>query len=97
MGAGTYLFFPPDFPVRFGISSGVGMVATVPGSGVLPAGADFYLNVINWWLETDILGPVIFLRQEWKFTVGWGNNYLGTQWMMAANLPPMTLGVMFRW
>jgi hypothetical protein len=97
LGAGSYLFLPPDFPVRLGISSGMGVVATIPGSPVLPAAGDFYLNVINWWLETNILGPVIFLRQEWKFTLGVGTNYLGMQWMTAANLPPMTLGVMFRW
>ena len=97
LGVGDYLFFPPDFPVRLGISAGAGMVTTISGGGVLPPGADLYLNVINWWVETKILGPVIFLRQEWKFTVGLGRNYLGTQWMTVTNIPPMTLGVMFRW
>jgi hypothetical protein len=97
LGLGGYLFFPPDFPVRLGVSSGLGFVSSNPTSPALPPAADFYIDVINWWIETDLLGPVIFLRQEWKFTLGVGYNYLGTQWMTAANLPPMTLGVMFRW
>ena len=96
-GLGGYLFFPPDFPVRLGISTGVGIVVTIPASAVVPPAADIYLNVINWWVETRVLGPVIFLRQEWKFTTGVGFNYLGTQWMTVANIAPMTLGVLFRW
>jgi hypothetical protein len=97
LGLGGYLFFPPGFPVRLGISGGLGMVTTISAGGVLPPAADLYLDVINVWLETDILGPVIFLRQEMKYALGLGRNYLGTQWMMAANFPPVTLGVMFRW
>jgi hypothetical protein len=97
IGVGGYLFLPPDFPVRLGISSGAGVVTTFPGNPVLPPGADFYLTVINWWLETRILGPVVFLRQEWKFALGLGTNYLGTQWIMPASFPPLTLGVMFQW
>jgi hypothetical protein len=97
LGLGGYLFFPPDFPVRLGISSGAGMVITMSGGGVLPPAVDLYLNVMSWWIETSLLGPVIFLRQELKFALGVGYNYLGTQWITAAGLPPMTLGVMFRW
>jgi hypothetical protein len=97
LGVGGYLFFPPDFPVRLGISGGAGVIATIPVSPALRPAADWYLNVINWWLETNFLGPVIFLRQEWKFTLGAGDNYLGTNWIMPAHIPPMTLGVMFRW
>jgi hypothetical protein len=97
LGLGTYLFFPPDFPVRLGISSGAGMIVTISGAGVLPPAVDLYLNVMSWWIETSLLGPVIFLRQELKFALGAGYNYLGTQWITPAGLPPMTLGVMFRW
>ena len=97
LGVGGYLFFPPDFPVRFGVSTGAGFTLSIL-TGVAGAGyADLYLNVINWWLETKVLGPVIFLRQEWKFTIGEGPNLLGKQWMMAGDIPPMTIGVMFRW
>ena len=48
LGAGSYLFFPPDFPIRLGISAGAGLVGTFSGSGAIPPGTDWYLNVLNW-------------------------------------------------
>lgn len=98
LGVGAYLFFPPDFPVRFGVSAGAGSVVSVLTGPAGAAYADLYLDVFNWWLETRVLGPIIFLRQEWKFTTGYGSNLLGKQWMMVAgSIPPMTIGVVFRW
>ena len=97
IGAGAYLFFPPDFPVRVGVSTGAGSTISVLTGPASASYADLYLDIINWWVETKVLGPVIFLRQEWKFTVGEGSNLLGRQWMKVGEIPPMTLGVMFRW
>ena len=94
---GTYLFFPPESPVRLGVSTGVGWILSVLTGPAATSYADPYWNVINWWLETKILGPVIFLRQEWKYTTGDGPSLLGKRWMMVDNVPLMTLGVMFRW
>jgi hypothetical protein len=97
MGVGTYLFSPPDAMVRFGISTGVGAISTYLTGPAATGYGDFYLDVLNWWVETRALGPVIFLRQEWKFATGLGANQLGTGWIMVGNFPPMTLGVLFRW
>ena len=89
--------FPPDSPLRFGVSTGVGWILSVLTGPAETSYADPYWNVLNWWLETKILGPVIFLRQEWKYTTGDGPSLLGKRWMMVDNVPLMTLGVMFRW
>jgi hypothetical protein len=98
MGIGTYLFFPPDSMVRFGVSTGVGSIFSFPTAGSA-GGAydDLYLNVLNWWLETRALGPIIFLRQEWKFAAGIGDSALSTGLITVGNIPPVTLGVLFKW
>ncbi len=97
MGLGTYLIFPPDASVRFGISTGLGSDFTILTSAAGGAYTDVYLDVVNWWLETRVLGPVIFFRQEWKYTLGISSNLLGRQWMSVNGIPLMTLGVLFRW
>ncbi len=98
LGVGAYVFLPPDSPVRFGVSTGAGSVVSILTGPSNASYAEVYLDVFNWWVETRILGPIIFLRQEWKFTTGGGSSILGKQWMMVAGtIPPMTLGVMFRW
>jgi hypothetical protein len=97
LGVGAYLFFPPDSVVRFGVSTGAGAILSYLTGPASSSYTDLYLDVFNWWLETRVLGPVIFLRQEWKFTTGGGSSLLGTGWMMIGNVPPVTLGVMFRW
>ena len=96
-GIGSYVIFPPDSFVRLGVSTGAGSIATVLTG---PAGAsygDLYWDVFNWWIETRVLGPIIFLRQEWKFTLGTGSGLLGRQLMNISYFPPMTLGVVLRW
>ena len=94
-GAGTYLIFPPDSWIRLGVSTGAGSVFTLTTGPASAGYSDVYWDVFNWWIETRVLGPVVFLRQEWKFTLGRG--LLGMQFMNVANIPPFTLGVVFRW
>ncbi|MGO9308997.1 MAG: hypothetical protein ACLQDL_08250 [Spirochaetia bacterium] len=96
-GVGTYLFLPPDAMVRLGVSTGAGAILSTLTGPAAASYSDLYLNVLNWWVETRALGPVIFLRQEWKFATGGNSSALGTGWIMVGNFPPMTLGVVFRW
>ncbi|HTZ50504.1 MAG TPA: hypothetical protein VMF68_02540 [Spirochaetia bacterium] len=95
VGAGSYIIFPADSWVRVGVSTGVGAILTATTGPVGAFYKDFYWDLFNWWIETRVLGPVIFLRQEVKFTLGTG--LLGMQPMTVANFPPFTLGVVFRW
>ena len=94
---GTYLFFPSRLSPAVRCFHGRGVDPLGPhGSGRSQLCRPL-LERPRWWLETKILGPVIFLRQEWKYTTGDGPSLLGKRWMMVDNVPLMTLGVMFRW
>jgi len=95
IGAGSYVIFPADSWVRLGVSTGAGAIFTATTGPVGAVYTDVYWDLFNWWIETRVLGPVIFLRQEIKFTLGTG--LLGMQPMTVANFPPFTLGVVFRW
>ena len=96
-GIGSYVIFPPDSWVRLGVSAGAGSILTLMTGPAGATYADLYWDVLNWWIETRVLGPIIFLRQEWKFTLGTSSGLLGNQLLNVANVPPVTLGVMFRW
>jgi hypothetical protein len=96
VGVGGYLLLPPGFPVRLGVSAGAGLTFTMFTTPGMPLYTDVYLDVVNWWIETDLLGPILFLRQEMKYALGVGTNILGTGWMMD-RFPVLTLGVVFRW
>ena len=96
-GVGSYIGTPADWPVRFGVSTGVGVIVTPSFASGGPDYTDAYLNVFDWWVETRIFGPVFFLRQEWKYALGLGTNLLGTGWIMANDFPLMTFGVSFQW
>jgi hypothetical protein len=95
-GAGSYLFLPPDAPVRFGLSTGAGFIMSFPSQAGLPTYVDVYLDVVNWWLEAGFPGTTFFIRQEFKYAVGIGSNLLGQGWMVS-QFPPTTVGVLFRW
>jgi hypothetical protein len=95
VGAGGYLL-PPDFPVRVGLSSGVGLILsamTLPG---LPVYTDLYIDVMNVWVEGRVFGLTIFARVEGKYALGFGANLLGLGWM-EGQLPILTVGVLSRW
>jgi hypothetical protein len=96
VGIGGYLFFPPESPVRLGASTGAGLVISVPSAWNTPLYSDFYIDFLNWWVETSVLGPTLFLRQEYKYALGLGTNLLGQGWLVNG-IPEMTLGVLFRW
>ncbi len=97
LGLGSYIGTPPDWPVRFGLSTGVGMIVTPPFADAGSTYTDAYLDVFNWWVETRVLGPLIFLRQEWKYALGLGTNLLGMGWIMTNDFPLVTIGVSFPW
>ena len=95
-GLGSYLILAPDAPVRIGASSGAGFILSAPSTSGLQNDTDFYLDVVNWWLEAGFPGTTFYLRQEFKYALGFGTNLLGQGWMMH-DFPPTTVGVLFRW
>lgn len=95
-GTGGYLFLGPDAPVRLGVSTGGGLILSFLSTPGLPAYTDFYLDVLNWWVEATLFGTTLYVRQEYKYALGIGTNLLG-RGMMIADFPPTTLGVLFRW
>lgn len=94
-GFGGYLFFPPEAALRFSLSTGVGVIFSVFTQPGEPVYTDFYLDVASWTLETRILGPVLFVRQDFKYTLGIGENLAGRGWPVKG-LPLTTIGVMFQ-
>jgi hypothetical protein len=95
-GIGGYLFLPPDAPVRLGLSTGAGLILSLFSTPGLPTYTEFYLNVVDWWLEATLFGVTLFVRQEFKYDLGIGTSLLGQGWMLG-QFPPTTLGVLFRW
>ena len=95
-GIGGYLFLKPDAPVRLGVSTGAGLIISLMSTSGLPTYTDFYLDVVNWWLEATLFGTTLYVRQEFKYALGIGINLLG-RGMMIPGYPPTTLGVLFRW
>ncbi len=94
-GIGTYVFLKPDAPVRIGVSTGAGIILSVP-STPLGAWSDVYLDVFNWWLEAGLPGTTVYIRQEYKYALGGDASLLGQGWMIQ-NFPPTTVGVLFKW
>jgi hypothetical protein len=96
MGFGSYFLLPPGAPVRLGLSSGIGFTASALTTPGFPYYADFYLNVISWWIETGFEKTNFFLKQDYRYDLGNGANLLGRGWILG-NFPPTTIGVMVRW
>ncbi len=95
VGVGGYLLFAPDSPLRLGVSTGAGLIASVMTTTGFPSYADFYLDVANIWIEFRLGGMVFFVRQEYKYSMGYGTNLLGQGWLIN-RFPPTTLGVLFQ-
>jgi hypothetical protein len=96
MGLGTYLFLPPGAPVRLGIYGGFGFVLSAFTVSGFPLYTDFYLNAFSWWIETGFAKINFFVRQEYRYDLGIGQNLLGRGWIIN-NFPPTTIGVMLKW
>jgi hypothetical protein len=92
----AYLFLSPDAPVRFGVSTGAGVVLSFLTSPGFPLYTDIYIDVFNWWLEARFFGITFFLRQELKYDIGAGVGLLDQGWMVRT-FPPTTLGVVIPW
>jgi hypothetical protein len=95
IGIGGYLFFRPDSPVRMGISTGAGLIASFMTTPGFPSYVDFYLNVASIWVEFRLGGMVFFVRQDYKYSLGYGTDILGQGWLVN-RFPPITLGVLFQ-
>jgi hypothetical protein len=90
--AGSYLFFPPDFPVRLSAALGAGVMFTAFTEPGFQLSSDFYLALPSVTLETSILGPQVYLRLESRYLLGFGTNLLGRGWA-SGGAPLLSLGV----
>jgi hypothetical protein len=94
-GVGGYLGFSPESPFRLGVSTGLGVIVTLLTTEGFPTFGDVYLDVANVWIEVRLGGAVLYLRQEYKYSLGVGTNLLGQGWLIN-RFPPTTLGVLFQ-
>jgi len=95
--AGGYLIWGPESSFRLGVSLGFGTVFSfffVPG---LSPATDLYLNLLNVTAEWNMPEISLFIRPEWKYALGIGNNLLGLGLMRWEVFPPITMGVVFKW
>ncbi len=94
-GFGGYLFFPPGALFRFSLATGAGFILSAFSQQGMPVYTDLYLNVASWTLETRILGPTLFIRQEFKYTLGIATNLEGRGWPVTG-FPLTTIGILFQ-
>ena len=96
--AGRYLFLDPYSRFRFGVSLGLGVILTGFSVPDIPVFADFYVNVLNGWVEWNLDNWMLYLRVEGKYGIEAGENLLGGRWHLVGDaVPPMTLGVVKKW
>lgn len=96
---GTYLFFAPDSLVRFGASTGIGLIYSLLPRTDPSSYFDAYLNIISIWGELNLGRVSIFLRPEMKMALGmFSPNLLGTSVLMPGGVfAPVTLGAIYKW
>jgi hypothetical protein len=94
-GIGGYLGFPPTSWFRVGISTGAGMVLTFLSTPGFPNYTDFYLDIGSLLIEATFAQTTFFLRTDFKYALGIGENLLGAGWIMDGG-PSVTLGVLLR-
>jgi hypothetical protein len=99
MQLGVYLFFPPESLFRFGVSSGAGAIFSWVQSTSLPVFFDPYVDFVSLWIETNLPWFSLTLRSDLKYSLGGqAPNLLGEGLVLWAGfLPPICLGVLFRW
>lgn len=95
--AGLYVFWGPGESFRLSIAAGFGTVFSFFFVPDLYPATDVYLNVVNVTAEWNMPGFSLYLRPEWKFTLGIGNNLLGLSSMHWEVFPPLTFGAVFKW
>jgi TolB-like protein len=97
LGIGSYVFLPPGSPVRICVAAGAGIIWSLQPMAGAQMFTDFYVNPLSWAVEAKLRGVNVFLRQEMKYTLGFGDNLLGRDIMMVgSSFPPVTVGVLFR-
>ena len=96
---GGYLFFPPDLPFRLGVSAGIGAIFSWDQGGDVPVYFDPYVDIANLWLELNLPPVSFWLRGELEYALGGPTpNLLGQGFVLGpGSLPPISLGVLFRW
>jgi hypothetical protein len=96
---GEYLFFPPDFPFRLGVSAGTGAILSWSPAPGVPVFFDPYMDIVNLWIELNLQQFSISLRSDLKYALGGPTpNLLGQGLILWAGfLPPISLGVTFKW
>lgn len=96
---GVYLVFPPESLFRFGVSAGAGSIFSWVQSTSLPVFFDPYVDLVSLWVETNLPWVTLTLRSDLKYSLGGqAPNLLGEGLLLWGGfLPPITLGVLFRW
>jgi hypothetical protein len=84
-----------DARFRVGLSTGLGMIVTYFSLPEQPVYTDFYINVINLWLEWNWSRWTTYLRSEALYGLGIGQDLLGRG--MLANGAILTLGLVYKW
>jgi hypothetical protein len=96
---GEYLFFPADCPFRLGISAGTGAIFSWSQALGMPVFFDPYMDIVNLWIELNLPWVSISLRSDLKYAIGGPSpNLLGQGLILwAGTIPPISLGVTFKW
>ena len=99
MHLGVYLFFPPGSLFRFGVSAGAGAIFSWIPSTSLPVFFDPYVDLVSLWIETNLPWFSLTLRSDLKYALGGQTpNLLGEGLVFSGGfLPPISLGVLFKW
>jgi hypothetical protein len=96
---GGYLFFPPDSLFRLGVSAGGGAIFSWTHAADAPVFFDPYVDIASLWCELNLPWVSISLRSDLKYAVGGQSpNLLGQGVILWGGfLPPISLGVLFKW
>jgi hypothetical protein len=99
LALGFYIFFPPDSPFRLGVALGFGGIFSTVLGTALPLFIDPYLDLFSYWIEWNFPSLSLFLRVDMKYALGGaGPNLLGIGMITWGGwIPPIGLGVAFRW
>lgn len=92
---GSYLLSPPGRRVRFGVSTGAGVIVSVLGKADKPAGTsayyDFYWDLVDLWLDYNWRKTAVFFKVETKYALGLGRCLLERDFV-AQYGPQFTVG-----